>query len=69
MERKTALQRERCHVAAEMAKDAFAQIRGDDLINIAYTVLADHPGLTPDQLDLLANRLGRAAHERARNGS
>jgi hypothetical protein len=66
--RRTDLQRERCYVATEMARDAFARIKGDDLLNIAYTVLADHPGLSPDQLDQLANRLGRAAHERARNG-
>ena len=51
----------------KMARESLNALSGDDLANVAYTILVDHTGLSAEQLETLANRLGRAAHERARN--
>lgn len=48
------------------AQDALSGLSGDMLCNVAYAILADHPGLAPADLHSLANRLSRAADERER---
>jgi hypothetical protein len=41
----------------------------DMAANILYTLASDHPGMTPEVLEDLSNKLGRQAHEMARRQS
>lgn len=46
-----------------------APLDADIAANILYTLASDHPGMTPEVLEDLSNKLGRQAHEMARRQS
>jgi hypothetical protein len=51
---------------AHAAREALSGLEGAKLANVVYSIVADHPGLSADQLHSLANRLSRAADEKER---
>lgn len=51
---------------AHAARVALNGLRGDMLVKVVYSIVADHEGLTPEQMHALSNRIGRAADERER---
>ena len=53
--------------AAAMAHEAVQAISADKLVAVLYAAVCDHPTATAAQLEELSNRLGRAAHEKARH--
>jgi len=52
---------------AAMAHEAVRAITADKLVDVLYAAVSDHPTATAAQLEELSNRLGRAAHEKARH--
>ena len=52
--------------SVRMAEEAMQGLSGEIVVNTLYALACDHPRVTAAQLETLSNRLGRAAHERAR---
>jgi len=52
---------------AALAHEAVQAISADKIVDVIYTAICDHPTATAAQLEELANRIGRAAHEKARH--
>ncbi|MGB1153428.1 MAG: hypothetical protein ACPG4F_04600 [Paracoccaceae bacterium] len=53
-------------VPAFMLQEAASALPSEQLCNAIYTAIADKPDVKPEHLEILANRLGRLAHERNR---
>ena len=51
---------------AAMAYEAVQALSADKIVDVLYAAISDHPTATAAQLEELANRIGRAAHEKAR---
>lgn len=51
---------------AAMTFKIVAGLSGEKATNLLYTIACDHPRITVEQLEDLANRIGRAAHEKGR---
>lgn len=51
---------------AHAAREALSGLEGVMLANVVYSIVSDHPGLTPAQMHDLAHRIGRAADEKER---
>ena len=49
-----------------MAHEALRALSADNLVGTVYAAVCDHPTATAAQLEELSNRIGRAAHEKAR---
>ena len=55
------------NAAVAMMHEGAEGLSAEKVVNATYALLCDHPRMTPEALDDLANRLGRAAHEMARS--
>lgn len=53
-------------VPAYMLQEAASALPSEQLCNAIYTAIADKRDVLPEHIEILANRLGRLAHERNR---
>jgi len=53
-------------VPAYMLQEAASALPSEQLCNAIYIAIADKRDVRPEHIEILANRLGRLAHERNR---